>query len=207
MGQPTCSVAGCDNRASVYLSSIEHRAVLSHLGACREHADDLFARECQKVPSDCPVRTDYAGMASVDLRFVLFDCAKQPHEGPATIGLSEAAATGRLVIGRIGFCEAAALDVALKQRATARPLTYPLMVQIMDALGARVDRVVIDQLVTAQETYYAKLHISRGTEAVVVDCRPSDALVIAVICAIPIFVTRDLLRDQWSDWGLCPDSA
>ena len=98
MGQPKCSVAGCDNPASIYLSSIEHRAVLWHLGACREHADDLFTRECQKVPSDRPVRPGYAGMANVDLRFVLFDCA-QPHEGPATIGLSEADATGRLVIG------------------------------------------------------------------------------------------------------------
>ena len=136
MGQPKCSVAGCDNPASIYLSSIEHCAVLWHLGACREHADDLFTRECQKVPSDRPVRPGYAGMANVDLRFVLFDCAKQPHEGPATIGLSEADATGRLVIGRIGFCEASALDMALKQQATPRPLTYPLMAQIIDAFGA-----------------------------------------------------------------------
>jgi hypothetical protein len=194
-------VAGCDNPARIYVSSIQNRAVLRHSGACREHANDLFALECQKVPSDRAVRPGYGDTVNVDLCYVLFDSARQPHEGPATIGLSEVGAKGRLLIGRIGFCEAWVLDIALKQEAVPRPLTYPLMARIIDSLGAHVERVVIDELDTAQEAYYAKLHISRGTEAVVLDCRPSDALVIAVICAAPIFVKRGLLRDQWSAWG------
>jgi bifunctional DNase/RNase len=198
MDEPKCSVADCSRAASIYLSSIERRAIVSHLAVCREHTNDLLARERQKVVSDRPARADYAGMANVDLRLVLFDCAKQPHEGPATIELSEVGATRRLVIGRIGFCEAWALDTALRQLAVPRPLTHPLTTQIIDALGARVDRVVIDRLVRAQQIYCAKLHISHGTRLVFVDCRPSDAFVIAVICGAPIFVARDLLGDQQS---------
>jgi bifunctional DNase/RNase len=196
MEHSKCIAAGCDTRPSILLASIENRIVVRDLYACPKHVSDLFAIEPQKVVSERPGLGDYAGMANVDLRFLLSDCAKRPGEGPAMVELVEVGGAGRLVIGGIGFCEAWALGTALKQHPVPRPLTHPLMAQIIAALGARVDRMVIDRLNRTERTYYAKLHISRGIESIPVDCRPSDALIIAVLSWSPIFVSRDLLSDQ-----------
>jgi bifunctional DNase/RNase len=72
-----------------------------------------------------------------------------------------------------------ATSIARGQDATdiGRPLTHDLMLDVMEELGGRVDRVVISGL--DDDTYVADLHIETPREDAVVDARPSDSLALA----------------------------
>jgi len=76
-----------------------------------------------------------------------------------------------------------------------RPLTHDLMGHLMAALGAKVERVIINDLKTA--TYFARLIISAENELherkiIELDARPSDSIAMAVQQNAPIYVTRDV---------------
>ena len=80
---------------------------------------------------------------------------------------------------RIGSPEADAIALKLQDVTAARPLTHDLLRSVITALGATVRHVVVTDL--EQDTFFAKLalRLSDGTEAEI-DCRPSDAIAVAV---------------------------
>jgi bifunctional DNase/RNase len=86
----------------------------------------------------------------------------------------------------IGYNEALAIDRKVKDVPIPRPLTHDLLHSVVAALGAKLVRVVINDL--KDETYYALLEFRRGAEVLQVDSRPSDAIALAVRAAAPIFV-------------------
>ncbi len=76
-----------------------------------------------------------------------------------------------------------------------RPLTHDLMGHLMAALGAKVERVIINDLKTA--TYFARLILSAENELherkiIELDARPSDSIALAVQQSAPIYVTREV---------------
>ena len=76
-----------------------------------------------------------------------------------------------------------------------RPLTHDLMANIMMALGAKVERVIINELKNA--TYFARLIISAENELqqrkiIEIDSRPSDCIAMAIQQKATIFVSRDV---------------
>jgi uncharacterized protein len=84
----------------------------------------------------------------------------------------------------IGFFEAAAIDRRLKNIPIPRPMTHELLAEILTSLGGRLDRVVISDLVDG--TFVAKLMIEHDGQMLAVDCRPSDAIALAVADNTPI---------------------
>ena len=69
------------------------------------------------------------------------------------------------------------------------------MASVITAMGGQLVRVVIDKYFPGQSTSYeAKLHIQHASGTVVVDVRPSDAVVLAVVTGAPIIVSNDVLR-------------
>lgn len=93
----------------------------------------------------------------------------------------------------IGPFEAGAIANALEGRAPPRPMTHDLLVRLMTALGAKVTGVDVRAL--EEGTFYANLHLeSSDGEAMVVDCRPSDAVAIAVRVDAPVRVEASVLR-------------
>ena len=48
-------------------------------------------------------------------------------------------------------------------------------------------------------TYFAKLRIEQEGEMVEIDCRPSDAVAIAVTARVPIFVDESVLGETGED--------
>jgi bifunctional DNase/RNase len=46
-----------------------------------------------------------------------------------------------------------------------------------------------------EHTYYAKLRVKRDGELVEVDCRPSDAIAVAVTAKVPIWVAEDVIDE------------
>jgi len=92
----------------------------------------------------------------------------------------------------IGPWEASAIAMKLQGLTPERPLTHDLFATTLDALGARVDRVIISEL--ADETFHARILFERDGRTVEVDARPSDALALAVRVGIRIFAAEAVLE-------------
>ncbi len=99
---------------------------------------------------------------------------------------------GRQVLIWIGRYEAYAISLALEGTAPDRPMTHDLMKNLMDRLGGRMERIVIDDL--WHETYYAKISIASNGKMVDVDSRPSDAIALALRAKAPIYVAESVLQ-------------
>lgn len=99
---------------------------------------------------------------------------------------------GRVLPISIGPFEALAIHFALENTYRPRPLTHDLIKSLIDRLDARLDRAVIDDL--WNQTYYAKLYLVGGDGEVEIDCRPSDAIAIALRMNSPIYVVDSILE-------------
>jgi bifunctional DNase/RNase len=91
----------------------------------------------------------------------------------------------------IGHFEADAIAIPMQNVPVARPLTHDLLGGVISQLGAKLTRVVINEL--ADETFYAKLIIDIEGRQVEVDSRPSDAIALAIRAKVPIFVEESVL--------------
>jgi uncharacterized protein len=91
----------------------------------------------------------------------------------------------------IGPWEASAIAMRLQGVEPERPLTHDLFASALEALDARVTRVVISDL--AEETFHARLFLERDGHVAEVDARPSDALALAVRVGAPIFAAPSVL--------------
>jgi len=93
----------------------------------------------------------------------------------------------------IGFTEASSIKIKISGVDVPRPMTHDLLVTVMQILGARLERVVIDKLVN--NTFHAKLEIkSKDGEVKLIDSRPSDSIALAVRFKAPIFVANEVLQ-------------
>jgi bifunctional DNase/RNase len=91
----------------------------------------------------------------------------------------------------IGSWEAQSIAMRLQGVEAERPLTHDLIVGLLEELGVRVRRIVVSDL--ADETYRARIILSRGEDDYDVDARPSDAIALAVRVSAPIFATDAVL--------------
>lgn len=97
----------------------------------------------------------------------------------------------RAVFIWVGIAEATAISIELEGQRPPRPLTHDLIVLILDRTGVEVERVVITDM--QESTYYAHLHL-RGTDGTEgIDCRPSDAIAVALRAGAPIHIDSELL--------------
>lgn len=97
----------------------------------------------------------------------------------------------RIVPIYIGFPEAISINSALKNEVSPRPMTHDLIMSILNSLGARIVRIVIDDL--DEQIYYARLYVRNGNEETNLDARPSDCIALAVRASAPIFIDEDVI--------------
>ena len=97
----------------------------------------------------------------------------------------------------IGIFEATSIDRRVKNIVPPRPLTHDLIVSVIDQLGGDLQDIVISDL--QDHTYFAKLRVRREGELIEVDCRPSDAIAVAVTAKVPIWVAEDVLAETAAD--------
>jgi bifunctional DNase/RNase len=92
----------------------------------------------------------------------------------------------------VGLYEANAIALEVEKASTPRPMTHDLLKNLVQGLNATVQRVVVTEL--KNDTFYAVLWLEQDGEAVTIDCRPSDALALALRADCPIYVDEDVLR-------------
>lgn len=91
----------------------------------------------------------------------------------------------------IGPAEADAIAVKLQDLSVPRPLTHDLLRTVIDTLGGSVQHILVSDL--QNDTFYAKITIQSNGDSQEIDCRPSDAVALAVRVQVPIFVEEAVL--------------
>lgn len=99
----------------------------------------------------------------------------------------------------IGMYEAESITVALQEVEVARPQTHDLLKSIFGTLHARLLRVEVISL--KDDVFYGSIVAETGGEVVEIDCRPSDAIALAVRAHVPILVSRDVMESA----GIVPE--
>jgi uncharacterized protein len=92
----------------------------------------------------------------------------------------------------VGLAEANAIALELEKIPTARPMTHDLIRNILESVGARVTKVVVNDL--KENTFYAVIHLRLGANDLTVDSRPSDAIALALRVDAPIYVDEEVLN-------------
>ena len=95
----------------------------------------------------------------------------------------------------------AAITMFMQDTQKERPLTHDLLANVLRALGAKVDKIVVNDL--KDGTYFARLVLSAENELqqkkiIEIDARPSDCIALATQQSAPIFVSLDVW-DQVED--------
>jgi len=88
----------------------------------------------------------------------------------------------------IGPSEAQAVALPLQGLVPPRPLTHDLALNIIRSLEARLTRVVITAL--KEQTYHAELILEAHGKEIPLDCRPSDAVALALRAQVPIWAAE-----------------
>jgi bifunctional DNase/RNase len=117
---------------------------------------------------------------------------EQPANTPIVL-LRESEGRRRVLPIYIGNPEAAAIHYALEGHVPPRPLTHDLLRDLLERLGANLEKVVVTELV--EHTYYAELHLRLPDSALTVSSRPSDAIALAVRTGSPIYVEEVVLEE------------
>jgi bifunctional DNase/RNase len=93
----------------------------------------------------------------------------------------------------IGAPEAQAIAVALNHVEVPRPLTHDLFKTVMETQACALERIEICDL--RENTFYGRLILhSPAKEEVSVDCRPSDAIALALRFNAPILVDEKVME-------------
>ncbi len=103
----------------------------------------------------------------------------------------------------VGFEEATSIARGLEAEDIGRPLTHDLLLDVMEELGGRIDRVVVSSIEERDDgqggTYIADLHVETPRNSVVIDARPSDSLALAARTNAPIEVTESVFENGRDD--------
>jgi bifunctional DNase/RNase len=91
----------------------------------------------------------------------------------------------------IGPFEAEAIVMALQDGTPPRPMTHDLLKNAITELGATVSHILISEL--KDNTYYGRIVMDVNGRHMEIDSRPSDAIALAVRCAVPIYVTDEVM--------------
>lgn len=94
----------------------------------------------------------------------------------------------------IGMPEVNAIKMKLSGIQPPRPLTHDLILTLLEAMGAKVEKIVIDRL--HQNTFFAKICIrtSQGEE-IVIDARPSDSVAVALRAEVPAYASEEVMGE------------
>ena len=92
----------------------------------------------------------------------------------------------------IGIVEIFAIDRRLKGIKPARPMTHELLANVIDNLGARVEKIVINDL--RSHVFFAKIHLNLNGRTIQIDSRPSDAIALGTAVNAPIFVAEHVFE-------------
>jgi uncharacterized protein len=100
----------------------------------------------------------------------------------------------------IGPCEAEAITIELQDVEIARPVTHDLLKNVIGQMKGTVSHILISEL--RDQVFHARLFVDVAGEMLEIDCRPSDAIALAVRVKVPIFVDETVMEEA----GITPEA-
>ncbi|MCC6744652.1 MAG: bifunctional nuclease family protein [Acidobacteria bacterium] len=94
----------------------------------------------------------------------------------------------------VGPYEANAIALEIEKSAPQRPMTHDLLRNLILQVGARVDRIVVTDLI--ENTFFAVIEMTVDGKRMMLDSRPSDAIALALRVDCPIFVNEDVINSS-----------
>ncbi len=108
----------------------------------------------------------------------------------------------------IGQLETQSILIGFGDVTIPRPLTHDLMISVIKHLGAELLRIEITDL--KDGTFYARLVIQStliDESEFTLDCRPSDALALAVRLKCPLYISEQVVQEAGVSVNLIVDAA
>ncbi len=93
----------------------------------------------------------------------------------------------------IGQDQADAIIKALEGQRPSRPLTHDLIANIFNDCNIKLERIIIHSL--TDDIFYAVLCLDLNGVKKEIDCRPSDAVAVAIRTNSPIWVLEEVIAD------------
>jgi bifunctional DNase/RNase len=192
--QSTCEMESCENQARLCLALVMNKRCERFVELCSEHVSVMFDWwTSQNRPHD---RLHHSpGDTCFEIELVIHDRA----ESKAWIGLCEVDGPRRIHI-TTGDREGWYLICELRELPTeGYPFTHRALASLILTLGARLQSVVVHDVVPPEDGggYYARLCIEHQGRTDTVDILMAEALILAVVFNVPIFVS-DLVVAQLS---------
>lgn len=92
----------------------------------------------------------------------------------------------------LGMAEAMSVSMALHHVQLPRPLPHDLLVAAIHAMGGRITGVTLTGL--HEGVFYARIEIAAGEMMTLLDCRPSDAVLVALRCGVDVMADESVLQ-------------
>lgn len=108
----------------------------------------------------------------------------------------------------IGQLETQSILIGFGDVTIPRPLTHDLMISLIKHLGAELLRIEITDL--KEGTFYARLVLQSTLveeNEFMLDCRPSDALALAVRLKCPVYISEQVVQEAGVSVNLIVDAA
>lgn len=90
----------------------------------------------------------------------------------------------------IGTPEGQSILFKLTNQEFPRPLTHDLIVNIINEMNIKIEKVVINDI--KENTFYAIIYMKQNGKVYEIDSRPSDAVAIAIRINAPIYVAESV---------------
>lgn len=94
----------------------------------------------------------------------------------------------------IGAHEAASIEWALKGYVHKRPMTHDLVINMLEALNVKIEKITIDAMI--ENIYTATIFLYKEENGkklrYTIDARPSDSVALALRAGAPIYVANRL---------------
>lgn len=91
----------------------------------------------------------------------------------------------------IGLIEASAIATEIEKIELSRPMTHDLMKNMLQILEVQVDRIEVTDLM--DNTFFARIFITRDGKQFILDSRPSDAIALALRTKADIYVDKRVM--------------
>ena len=153
---------------------------------------ELAAEEPPPAPAPAPAQpSPYAVFRVMEVDEVSLDL---PSQYPA-VTLVESEPPIRVLVFPVGLPEGTAMAQALRRMEGRRPMTHELFMQVLQR--ARIDVIAVRLVGREEGNLLAELDLMTPGGREVLDCRPSDGIVLALRMAVPspILVDERLLDE------------
>ncbi len=90
----------------------------------------------------------------------------------------------------IGLNEAQVISFKLGGYLFPRPLTHDLITSVCGHLGAKIIKIVVNDV--KDGTYYAQIYLEQDKTEIIVDARPSDGVALALASGTPLYITEEV---------------